>query len=63
MVFDMLGTHEHGLGMMNKPFGMLKKLLEHQTGQMTHSVVICGLKLLEMALRHEKNLAPTYMVA
>ena len=52
-----------------KPLGMLKKPLEHQMGQMTHFVVICaylwldGLpKLLEMALGHEKGLAPTYMV-
>ena len=26
-----------------KPLGMPKKPLEHQMGQMTHSVVICGL--------------------
>ena len=40
------GTHEHALGMMKKPMkplGMLKKPLKHQMGQMTHSVVICGL--------------------
>ena len=55
-----------------KPLDMINKTLEHQMGQMTHSVVICGLhgyrwldgvlELLEMVLGHEKGFAPTYMV-
>ena len=51
---------------------MVKYPLEHQIGQMTHSMLICGLhghlwvdgilEPLDMVLGHEKDLAPPQMV-